>query len=123
MSQQPQAKIKITWGGYVNIELTGQQWGKVQQSLKKSSIEACFSALVEIAVSAGFKVTLDKPENVYRISVSNITDVFGDGKQYTMQAGSIDLHEALAATIEKFHIWTKLPPAELPLVGTMRERF
>lgn len=117
------AKIKITWGGYVNIELTGQQWGKIQQSLKKSSIDACFTALVEVAVTAGFKVTLDQPESVYRISVSNITDVFGDGKQYVMQAGSKDLHEALAAALEKFSIWTKMPPAELPLVGSMRERF
>ena len=111
------AKIKITWGGYVNIELTGQQWGKIQQSLKKSSIDACFTALVEVAV------TLDQPESVYRVSVSNITDVFGDGKQYVMQAGSKDLHEALAAALEKFSIWTKMPPAELPLVGSMRERF
>lgn len=123
MSGNASAKIKIVWGGYVNIELTAQQWGKVQQSLKKSSIDACFVALVEVAVAAGFKVTLDKPENVYRLSVSNITDVFGDGKQYTMQAGSIDLHEALAATLEKFTIWTKLKPDELPLVGSMRERF
>lgn len=120
---KPEAKIKITWGGYVNIELTAQQWGKVQQSLKKSSIDSCFSALVEIAVSAGFKVSFDRPEHVYRVSVTNITDVFGDGKQYVMQAGSIDLHEALAATIEKFTIWTKLTPSELPLVGTIRERF
>lgn len=123
MAQQPQAKIKITWGGYVNIELTGQQWGKIQQSLKKSSVDAVFMALIEVAVCGGFKVSFDQPEDVYRISVQNITDVFGDGKQYIMQAGSKDLHEALAAALEKFHIWTKMPPAELPLVGTMRDRF
>lgn len=117
------AKVKVTWGGYVSIELTGQQWGKVEALVKKSNVESVLTGLHEVAVNAGFKITIDKVDEVTRISIANMVDAFGDGKQYIVQAGSPDLLEALCAALEKFKIWTNLKPDELNLQGERKKRF
>ena len=117
------AKVKIVWGGYVSIELTGQQWGKVEALVKKSNVESVLTGLHEVAVNAGFKITIDKIDEVTRISIANTVDAFGDGKQYVIQAGSPDLLEALCAALEKFKIWTNLKPDELNLQGERKKRF
>lgn len=118
-----EAKVKIVWGGYVSIELTGQQWAKVETLAKKSNIDAVLSGLHATAVEAGFKLTIDKVDEVTRISITNTVDAFGDGKQYVVQAGSPDLLEALCAALEKFKIWTNLKPDELNLQGERKKRF
>lgn len=117
------AQVKITWGGYVSIELNAQQWGKIDKLKGKTNVETVLNGLLEVTQGSGFKLTFDRVDELQRISITNVSDAFGDGKQYVVQAGGADIVEALLAALEKFTVWTKIPVSELPIQGLRKGRF